>query len=244
MMEQLTKNKVIEEEAEPTEKACDPMERYYEVSTKEQLAKDRLTIYNAARTVPEEAKKEITSGKLRGLTEINPMWRIKKLTELFGAAGFGWYYEIENLWLENGADGAVIANAKIRLYVLGEYDWSHPIVGIGGSKFISRESGGIYTNDEAYKMALTDALSVACKSLGIGADVYMGESDKTGESVEFQKVDGEIPMEDHLPKCLECGGALSDEEAVACKKKYGILVCSEKCKKWHDVREKMEGEEE
>lgn len=31
-------------------------------------------------------------------------------------------------------------------------------------------------SDECYKMATTDALSVACKNLGIGADVYWKES--------------------------------------------------------------------
>lgn len=31
-------------------------------------------------------------------------------------------------------------------------------------------------SDECYKMATTDALSVACKNLGIGADIYWKES--------------------------------------------------------------------
>ena len=34
------------------------------------------------------------------------------------------------------------------------------------------ESRGMHTNDECYKMALTDAISVACKALGFAADVY------------------------------------------------------------------------
>lgn len=40
-----------------------------------------------------------------------------------------------------------------------------------------QETKGTHTSDEAYKMSLTDALSVAMKSLGVGADVYMGYSD-------------------------------------------------------------------
>ena len=39
---------------------------------------------------------------------------------------------------------------------------------------VVKESGGLHINDEAYKMAVTDALSVALKMLGVGADVYMG----------------------------------------------------------------------
>ena len=51
-------------------------------------------------------------------------------------------------------------------------EWSEAIQGIGGSSFVTNEKNGLYTSDECFKMALTDAISVACKALGIGADVY------------------------------------------------------------------------
>ena len=38
--------------------------------------------------------------------------------------------------------------------------------------FLIRKNDEIYVTGNCYKMALTDALSVACKALGIGADVY------------------------------------------------------------------------
>ena len=47
-----------------------------------------------------------------------------------------------------------------------------------GSRLVSKENSGLYTDDECYKKAYTDAISVACKSLGIGADVYW-EKDST-----------------------------------------------------------------
>ena len=37
---------------------------------------------------------------------------------------------------------------------------------------IQTEKGQLVSNDEAFKMARTDAISVACKSLGMGANVY------------------------------------------------------------------------
>ena len=43
-----------------------------------------LDLYNKVRTVPPEAQKKITGGRLNGMTDINPMWRIKALTEQFG----------------------------------------------------------------------------------------------------------------------------------------------------------------
>ena len=55
---------------------------------------------------------------------------------------------------------------------------SEPVVGIGGNMLVANEKNGLYTSDECYKMALTDAISVACKALGFGADVYWG-ADRT-----------------------------------------------------------------
>jgi hypothetical protein len=52
--------------------------------------------------------------------------------------------------------------------------WSAPITGIGGAALIAKEKNGLHTNDEGYKMATTDALSVAMKQLGVAADIYMG----------------------------------------------------------------------
>lgn len=134
---------------------------------------NNLELYDKFRQVPETAKKNISGGRLQGMTDINPMWRIKTLTEEFGVCGFGWYYEIVDQWLETAmAKDEITANVKINLYVKQGDEWSKPIVGIGGSMLVANEKKGLYVNDECYKMALTDAISVACKSLGIGADVY------------------------------------------------------------------------
>lgn len=130
-----------------------------------------LELYNKARTVPDEAKKPIGAGRLKGYTDINPMWRIKKLTELFGVCGIGWYTDIVRTWLEKG-EKETVSNVEIKLYIKVDGEWSKGISGIGASKFICQESKGAYDNDESYKCAFTDALSVACKQLGIGADVY------------------------------------------------------------------------
>ena len=131
-----------------------------------------LDLYNQVRKVPEEAQKTITGGRLKGFTEINPMWRIKKLTELFGVCGIGWYTEIVRYWTEEAVDNQRTANILIKLYIKTEKGWSMPIEGIGGTSSVSKEPKGLYINEDCYKMAYTDALSVACKSLGIGADVY------------------------------------------------------------------------
>lgn len=137
---------------------------------------ENLKIYNELRVVPKEAQKKITGGRLSGMTDIKPMWRIEKLTEVFGMCGFGWKAPIKNKEIIDGANGEKIAIVDIELYVKVNGEWSEPIEGTGGSSFIAKEKNGLYTSDECFKMAYTDAISVACKSLGMGADVYWGDS--------------------------------------------------------------------
>jgi len=130
-----------------------------------------LTIYEQVREVPKEAQKPFDNGRFKG-TDINPMWRIKKLTELFGPCGIGWYYERLDKWSETLSSGEVCVFVEIALYVKHEGEWSKPIYGTGGSQLLQMTKKGPYANDEAYKMATTDAISVACKNLGMGADIY------------------------------------------------------------------------
>ena len=137
-----------------------------------------MELYEKFRAVPDTAKREIGAGRLKGKTDINPMWRIKVLTETFGPCGIGWKYKIIREWLENGANGEISAFMDIELYYKLDGEWSEAVPGTGGSAFVAKEKNGLYTSDECYKMALTDAISVACKALGIGADVYWG-ADKT-----------------------------------------------------------------
>lgn len=136
-----------------------------------------LDVYNKVKFVPEEAKKTIAAGRTKGFTDINPMWRIKKLTEIFGMCGDGWYYKVTDKHIETVGD-EVCAFVDLELFVKVNGGWSMPIHGTGGSRLATKEKGGVYVSDECYKMATTDAISVACKQLGIGADVYW-DKDKT-----------------------------------------------------------------
>lgn len=131
-----------------------------------------LEIYEKYRAVPKEAQKKIGGGRLSGMTDINPMWRLKCLTEQFGPCGKGWYYNILKQWMEPTASGETAAFCDIHLFVKFDGEWSMPIEGTGGAMYIAKEKSGLYVDDESYKKALTDAISVACKALGFGADVY------------------------------------------------------------------------
>lgn len=157
-----------------------------ENSNNSNQSQGNLEIYNQVRSVPENALRKIEAGRLKGKSDINPMWRIKKLTELFGIVGFGWYTEVTREWTETSESGETAVFIDINLYVKRDGEWSKPIRGTGGNKVVSLEKKwdngeqlvSQYLDDEAYKKAYTDAISVAAKALGIGADVYW-EADKT-----------------------------------------------------------------
>ena len=181
---------------------------------------ENLEIYNKVKEVPKTAQKEIKGGRLNGFTDINPMWRIQVLTELFGPCGIGWKYTIDRQWLEEGSDGNVCSFCNVSLYVLVNGTWSDPIPGTGGSSFVAKETKGLKTSDEAFKMALTDALGVACKALGVGAKEYnccrCGKpfeewTNKDGKKFSPGQMYHISETKNGEPLCIDCSKAKKEE---------------------------------
>lgn len=141
---------------------------------------NNLSIYEKVRDVPDTAKKQFDNGTFKG-TDINPMWRIKVLTDQFGPCGIGWYYEVLSERAEAYGE-TVMAIVDLNLYIKVNGEWSKPIYGTGGNTLVKATTKGLKPSDEGYKMALTDALSVACKALGIGADVYFEKDAMASQS--------------------------------------------------------------
>ena len=156
-----------------------------------------LELYNRVREVPPEAQKPIQAGRLKGKTDIAPLWRIQTLTREFGPAGIGWYTETERWTEEHGNERAIYLH--IKLYIKQNGEWSKPIEGYGGAMVLSQEKNGLFFDDDAAKKAYTDAISQACRSLGIGADVYWSndatkyQQEKALEETLRQLVDEYIP---------------------------------------------------
>ena len=129
--------------------------------------------------------RQIGAGRLKGKTDINPQWRYQQMTELYGLCGVGWKFEIVKRWTEEGSDGQLFGFVDLNLFVKVNGEWSDPIPGNGGDFLVAKETKGLYNNDEAYKMATTDALSSAMKMIGIAADVYGGAWDGSKFNTSF-----------------------------------------------------------
>ena len=152
---------------------------------------DAKEIYKSLSQPPASALRQIMAGDLKGKTDINPQWRYEAMTNTFGLVGLGWKYEIQKLWTEPGANGETLAFAQVAVFVRDPdtKEWSDAIVGIGGSKLVNKFSAGPKSNDEGYKMAVTDAFSTSLKMLGVAADIYAGRWDgsKYNNNPEPQK---------------------------------------------------------
>ena len=75
-----------------------------------------LDVWKAGAEVPKEATKEFNNGRFKG-TDINRMWRIKVLTELFGPAGIGWDWkltEVHDFKLEQDDRVVLFAKGELR----------------------------------------------------------------------------------------------------------------------------------
>lgn len=149
--------------------------------------KEAVKVYESLARPPKDALREIQAGKLKGKTDINPQWRYKAMTEKFGLVGIGWKYEVQKLWTEQGAGNEKLAFAQVAVFLKNGETWSEPIMGIGGSRLVALEKGTAVSNDEGYKMAVTDAFSTALKMIGVAADIYAGRWDGTKYKNEPQE---------------------------------------------------------
>ena len=133
--------------------------------------------YDALRSVPKDALKTIEFGNLKGKSDINPQWRYEAMTKEFGPCGVGWKFEVVSTWTQPANDGQVMVFVEVRAYIKEENEWSAPVPAIGGDFLMKKDKNGLHGNDEAYKMATTDALGTALKMFGVAADIYRGMND-------------------------------------------------------------------
>lgn len=159
-----------------------------------------LSIFNKVRKVPDNALKQINAGRLKGMSDVNPVWRILAMTDTFGVCGVGWKYEITKQWTETYGN-EIKGFCNINMFIKVDGEWSDAIPGTGGASFVAMERNGAYVSDEVYKMALTDALSVAMKSIGVAADIYFSKGADLGTkyAINEQAADGSLPTQSTDP---------------------------------------------
>lgn len=119
-------------------------------------------------TDPKYTKAFSRAGGFRG-TAINATYQIRRATEQWGPIGGKWGCSIVSSDFVPGADGDVVHVALI--------DFWHPagrFQTFGQTTFVGSNKNGKFTDEEAPKKSLTDAITKALSMLGFSADVHLG----------------------------------------------------------------------
>lgn len=141
---------------------------------------DNLSLWRLVEKTPTEHVKPIT-GKSYSGNSPKPHYLVQKATEVFGPVGIGWGFFIE----ERIEDGALIEPgfyermhiAKVKVWYVWEGKQG-AVEHIGGTQFSGkRKNGAIFTDEDAPKKSVTDALVKALSMIGFAGDIFMGRYD-------------------------------------------------------------------
>lgn len=131
-----------------------------------------LDLWNSVQTTdPKYTKSFSRAGGFSG-TAINATYQIKRATEKWGPLGGKWGYKVLDSDFVQGHQGTVVHVLRI--------EFRHPegtFEAFGQTTFCGTNKNGPYTDEEAPKKSLTDALTKALAMLGFSADVHLGMYD-------------------------------------------------------------------
>jgi len=130
---------------------------------------ENLTLWEKVCTTdPKYTKSFSRSGGFSG-TAINALYLVRKATEQWGPIGGKWGFEVEDEKYVPGASETVVHVLRIKFR--HPDGWFHAY---GQTTFVGKNKHGAYTDEEAPKKSLTDAMTKALSLLGFSADVHIG----------------------------------------------------------------------
>lgn len=156
---------------------------------------DNLALWHQVEKTDPAHVKAITGKSYKG-TSPKPHWIVMKATETFGPIGIGWGFTVD----ERIERGALISDgfyeqmhiAKVKVW----YKWNGErgeVEHIGGTTFSGKyASGKTFTDEDAPKKSVTDALIKALSMIGFAGDIFMGRYD---DSKYVQEVGREFQEE-------------------------------------------------
>lgn len=146
------------------------------------MSENNLALWQRVeKTDPQYTKPFSRGGGFRG-TATNATYLAKKATEIFGPIGIGWGLEILDEAIMEGAPLDAQGNHekihKVRVKLWYRLDGVRgEVVQFGQTTFVGRNRNGLFTDEEAPKKSLTDAMSKCLSLLGFSADIHLGRFD-------------------------------------------------------------------
>lgn len=135
-----------------------------------------LALWEKVQKTDPKHVKPITGKSYQG-TSPKPHYLIHKATETFGPIGIGWGFSIADERIEEGAGGERMSIARVKVW----YKWEGErgeVEHIGGTSFSgTRKNGTPFTDEDAPKKSVTDALVKALSMIGFAGDIFMGRYD-------------------------------------------------------------------
>ncbi len=134
---------------------------------------NNLAIWNEVEATDPNFTKEFKRGGGFSGTATNATYLIKKATKMFGPIGIGWGWTIADEKIVDGAGDEKLHYLKLKLW----YKWNGErgeIEHFGQTMLVGKRSSGLFTDEEAPKKSLTDALTKALSTLGFAADIHLG----------------------------------------------------------------------
>jgi len=142
-------------------------------------------------TDPSKTKGFVGKGGFSG-TAINPTYVKERLTQRFGPAGLGWGYKVID---EEIIKGHKVGDNQYQVHkVLIEFWYrfggmrSEPMQAFGQTTICGENKRGWFTDEEAPKKSLTDALMKAVSDLGMCADIHAGLYDDNKYIAEVKQM--------------------------------------------------------
>lgn len=141
-----------------------------------------MNLWNSLEKTDPQYTKNFTRGGGFSGTAINATYIIKRMTETFGPCGKGWVFEIledkfvEGHTLSNG-DRALIHMIKGVIKYQIDNVWYSTGPQYGQTTFVGENRNGTFTDEEAPKKSITDAIGKCAVLLGVCADVHLGQFD-------------------------------------------------------------------
>jgi len=173
---------------------------------------ENLELWHKVEKTDPAQTKAITGKPYKG-TSPKPYWLIQKATETFGPCGIGWGFEILRERVEVGAgehDRVHIAHVRVW------YEWNGKrgvVEHIGETMFSGKNKNGPYTDEDAPKKSVTDALVKALSMIGFAGDIFMGRYDDSKYVAEL--VEEKKAAEREAVATAENADAAADVEARA-----------------------------
>lgn len=141
---------------------------------------NKMRIWDAVSVTDPDHTKPVEYG--RKFTAIDAHYQVQSATEQFGPVGAGWGYDTEYDIIQF-ADGGAMAVCDLTFWWRADAEWeSIPLKSpprkfgpVRGSAMLQRK--GKVPDTDAFKKAMTDALTKSLSHLGFNADVFLGKFD-------------------------------------------------------------------